>query len=249
MLPSGLAQTLLAVAECEAHDALRDISAADRASASALSAMPDAPLPLSAALLLCMAPDGYLTAAAQAAFLESYAGIAGATAAAAAQSLANDARHELQPLAMPATRRPRRGARRRSAARAAPTPASSECTDERVPACPPAAGDHDAAANATPAGVPDAAWLALDTVDLAEELRCPVPTLQDVPPFMRAAVRAAVTTALQQLRDSSERTPALDDAPASRAWKLFLLAPRMILACTQLHGAQGREELENGCSC
>ena len=74
--------------------------------------------------------------------------------------------------------------------------------DERVPACPPAAGDHDAAANATPAGVPDAAWLALDTVDLAEELRCPVPTLQDVPPFMRAAVRAALTTALQQLRDS-----------------------------------------------
>ena len=240
VMPSALAQTLLAVAECEAHDTRRDISAADRASAAAFSAMPDAPLPLSAALLLCMEPDGYLTAAAQAAFLESYAG---ASAAAAAQSLANDARHEHQPPAAPATRRRRRGARRRSAARAVPTLASSECADERVPACPPAAGDHDAAANATPAGVPDVAWLALDTVDLAEELRCPVPTLQDVPPFMRAAVRAALTTALQRLRDSAERVPALDEAPASRAWKLFLLAPRMLLARTHLHGARGRDEL------
>ena len=87
------------------------------------------------------------------------------------------------------------------------------------------------------------AWLALDTVDLAEELRCPVPTLQDVPPFMRAAVRAALTTALQRLRDSAERVPALDEAPASRAWKLFLLAPRMLLARTHLHGARGRDEL------
>ena len=44
VLPSALAQTLLAVAECEAHDARRDISAADRASAAAFSAMPDAGL-------------------------------------------------------------------------------------------------------------------------------------------------------------------------------------------------------------
>ena len=43
--PSALAQTLLAVAECKAHDARRDISAADRASAAAFSAMPDAPCP------------------------------------------------------------------------------------------------------------------------------------------------------------------------------------------------------------
>ena len=47
---------------------------------------------------------------------------------------------------------------------------------------------------------------------------------------------------IQQLRDSSERMPAPDAAPASRAGKLFLLAPRMLLART-LHGAQGRKEL------
>ena len=32
-------------------------------------------------------------------------------------------------------------------------------------------------------------------------------------------------------------------APASRAWKLFLLAPRMLLARTHLHGARRRDEL------
>ena len=57
-------------------------------------------------------------------------------------------------------------------------------TCQGVPAC--SAGDHDAAATATQAGLPHAAGLALDAVDLAEELRSPVPTLQDVPPFMRA---------------------------------------------------------------
>ena len=31
------------------------------------------------------------------------------------------------------------------------------------------------------------AWTALDAVDVTVELRCPVPTLQDVPPFMRSA--------------------------------------------------------------
>ena len=35
----------------------------------------------------------------------------------------------------------------------------------------------------------------------------------------------------------------LDEAPASRAWRLFLLAPRMLLARTHLHGARGRDEL------
>ena len=72
-----------------------------------------------------------------------------------------------------------------------------------VPACPPAA--------------PDAAWPALDTVDMAEKLRCPVPALQDMLPFMRAAGRAVLTAVLQQFRGSAERTPALDEAPASRA--------------------------------
>ncbi|CAE7940818.1 unnamed protein product, partial [Symbiodinium sp. KB8] len=54
-------------------------------------------------------------------------------------------------------------------------------------------------------------------VDLREELRHPTPTLQDVPPFMRPG--------------------------ASRAWKLFLLTPRMLLARTEQRGSHGRAEL------
>ena len=53
----------LAVAECEAQDEGWRIKQEDRDAATALTALPDAPLPLAAALLLCMSPDGYLTAA------------------------------------------------------------------------------------------------------------------------------------------------------------------------------------------
>ena len=72
--PADVAGSLLAVADCEAHEARRNVSAADLASATALAALPEAPLPLPAALLLCMGPDGYLTAAAQSALLETHAG-------------------------------------------------------------------------------------------------------------------------------------------------------------------------------
>ena len=84
--------------------------------AAQLSALPpDAPLPVSAAVLVCMAPDGYLTAPAQSALLDAYGG--GALAA-AAQALADDVRATFAPLRDPATdrrRRPRRSRRRRHA--------------------------------------------------------------------------------------------------------------------------------------
>ena len=50
---------------------------------------------------------------------------------------------------------------------------SSERSSEYVPTCPATAGDHDAAANATAAGLRHGGLI-------AEELRRPVPTLQDV---------------------------------------------------------------------
>ena len=240
VMPSALAQTLLAVAECEAHDARRGHLRGGSSIGGSLLRHARRPV---AAFGRTLALHG-----ARWLPLSGNAGSVSRVLRGCVCGRGCTESGERCPARTPTarhapTRRRRRGARRRSAARAVPTLASSECTDERVPACPPAAGDHDAAANATLAGVPDVAWLALDTVDLAEELRCPVPTLQDVPPFMRAAVRAALTTALQQLRDSAERVPALDEAPASRAWKLFLLAPRMLLARTHLHGARGRDEL------
>ena len=81
--------------------------------------------------------------------------------------------------------------------------------------------------------LPEEAWATLDAVDLSAELRRPVPTLQDVPPFMRAAVRRALGAALTRIRESSDPV----GLPACRAWKLFLLA---LLARTDERGAQGR---------
>jgi len=86
--PICIARSLLAIAECEAHDARREIGESDRTTAEALVGLPAAPLPLTAAVLMCMGPDGYLTAAAQSALLEAYAGT---TAAAAARTLADRA--------------------------------------------------------------------------------------------------------------------------------------------------------------
>ncbi|CAE7283556.1 unnamed protein product [Symbiodinium sp. CCMP2592] len=93
--------------------------------ASVLTALPDAPLPLQAAIVLCMGPDGYLTAAAQSALLESDAG---AIAAAATRALADDVRatHGTDPARRsPTTRRGLRRARRRTA------PCDSARTEER----------------------------------------------------------------------------------------------------------------------
>ena len=56
-MPSQLARSLLAVADCEAHEA----------AAAALARLLDAPMPLQASTLLCMGPD--LSAAAQSALL------------------------------------------------------------------------------------------------------------------------------------------------------------------------------------
>ncbi|CAE7440143.1 unnamed protein product, partial [Symbiodinium sp. KB8] len=68
-MPRQLARSLLAVADCEADDARRGISADDEAAAAALDRLPDVPMPLQATMLLCMGPDGYLSAAAQSALL------------------------------------------------------------------------------------------------------------------------------------------------------------------------------------
>ena len=210
VLPSGLAQTLLVVAECEAHDALRDISAADRASAAALfrhARRPVAPIGRTVAL---HSPRRLPHSGSASSFSRVLRGRdcgRGCTESG-----------ERCPARTPTARHARHTA---TQSRRSP-PLRSECADERVPACPPAAGDHDAAANATPAEVPDAAWLALDT--------------------MRAAVRAALTTALYNSSETRQSACRPLTQPLHRARKLFLLAPRMLLART-LHGAQGRKEL------
>ena len=236
VMPTTLARTLLALAECDAHDGARHVMQEDVETATALTGMPDAPVPLAAAILLCIAPDGYLTAATQSALLKSYAG---AMAAAAARSLADDARRTPdanEPVAT--TRRRRRRARRHSAPREDPHPPPSTRDEHSgVPTCPAAADELGAGPTAQPAGIPATAWAALDAVDLVAELQNPVPILQDVPPFMRAAVRGALVTALSRLRSDYATATAGDYAATSRAWKLSLLSPRMLLARPAHQGA------------
>ena len=149
-----------------------------------------------------MGPDGYLTAAAQSALLEAYAGT---TAAAADRTLADDARRprgaDIAGERSPASRRGRRRAGRRHNPNA---PRGDDSEEGGVPHCPAEAEPPSTAACASMPCISETSWAALDAVDLAEELRCPVPTMQDVPPFMRSAVRTALVTALSRLRDSAD---------------------------------------------
>ena len=88
-----------------------------------------------------------------------------------------------------------------------------------------------------------AAWRALDDVDLATEFRHPVAALQDVPGFLRSALRAALVQALRQVRAAHDAPRAGDPAACARAWKLFVLAPRMLLARVGQKGPEGRQAL------
>ena len=66
------------------------------------------------------------------------------------------------------------------------------------------------------------AWHDLDHVDVQAELRQPVPTLQDVPPFLRAGVRRAYVFALQEIGDA--------DLGKWVGLGITRLTPRMLLA-------------------
>ena len=63
----------------------------------------------------------------------------------------------------------------------------------------------------------------LDDVCLEDAVRCRTLTLQGVPARLRGALRTAMRTGLELI---SERTSPLHEL---RGWKLFLLAPRMLL--------------------
>ena len=114
VFPRDLAHLLHAVAECDAHDHDRPDAAAQQAAdavvGAAMEAMPEAPLTLREAVLLCQDAEGYLTAAAQATLLEGYGGIAAATSAPA---LADDVRAALARPGQAVRTTPRRRRRRR----------------------------------------------------------------------------------------------------------------------------------------
>ena len=79
------------------------------------------------------------------------------------------------------------------------------------------------------------AWHDLDHVDVQAELRQPVPTLQDVPPFLRAGVRRAYVFALQEIGDA--------DLGKWVGLGITRLTPRMLLARPGADGPVGRRLL------
>ena len=102
----------------------------------------------------------------------------------------NNQTHALRP------RRPRRARVHHRAARphhrdAAEMPDSPASA---VPACPASFPPH--------CNLPPPTLTSLDAVDLLNELRHPVPTLQTVPVFVRAGVRRALASSLQHLREA-----------------------------------------------
>ncbi|CAE7289458.1 unnamed protein product [Symbiodinium sp. CCMP2592] len=114
---------------------------------------------------------------------------------------------------------------------AAPLP-----TDDNAPA----GASQGGAGHSALAGIPALAWSSLDAVDLAAEFGTPVPTMQSVPAFLRAGVRQAFVFALRALREAYTRGAALQQ---TRAWKLFLLSPRLLLHRAREPGTVGREAL------
>ncbi len=77
-------------------------------------------------------------------------------------------------------------------------------------------------------------------VDLQEELRVFVPTLDSTPFFLRSAVRTAHTLALHRLKTGYDQQ---SDALVCQRWTLFLLTSRMLLARALATADEGREEL------
>ena len=185
-----------------------------------------------------MGPDGYLSAAAQSALLESYAG---GLAAATARALADDVR-AMHTASNQAGGSPTTGPSTRPPAECAMH--SRQATKARV-GCPFARRTQrhrTSAVRAPRQACPKqlgARWM-----QLIWKRSCGVPCPRcKTYTALYATVRMALVTALSRIRDSASRPATPDNAPTLRAWKLFLLAPRMLLARTTQRGAQGREEL------
>ena len=98
---------------------------------------------------------------------------------------------------------------------------------------------------APPVGSPPPAWpraaLAwLGTIDLVEEFRSQLPTIRSVPRFLTAGVRRCLSRCLNDLQVAYRRR---DEPAREAAWKLFLLAPRLLLARCRDTGPVGRAAL------
>ena len=125
--------------------------------------------------------------------------------------------------------------------RLALSPADDHAAERPAQALSAAAGPADSEHSATaPPNVPAAAWAQLDAVDLQSEFAIGLPTMQGVPAFLRPGIRQAYTFSLRALRDAHSRA---GETQQTRAWKLFLLIPRLLLFRVRVTGSTGREAL------
>ncbi|CAK9071279.1 RING-type domain-containing protein, partial [Durusdinium trenchii] len=93
-------------------------------------------------------------------------------------------------------------------------------------------------ASSPPATLRPGSWRFLDDVDLAAEFERPVRTMQSVPRFLAPGLRHAFLISLRALA-----APRATPQQQCRAWKLFLLTPRLLLRPTAASGPAGRELL------
>ncbi|CAK0891154.1 unnamed protein product [Prorocentrum cordatum] len=103
--------------------------------------------------------------------------------------------------------------------------------------------DHEAEPAQAPApsnGPAEESWAALGGIDLQQELRRFVPTLQNVPRSLRAETRMAFTAALKRIKRGHDQG---NQATTHQGWTLFLLASRLLLSKPKGADAEGRQEL------
>ena len=83
------------------------------------------------------------------------------------------------------------------------------------------------------------AWATLDSIDLAEEWKHSCATVREVPEFFRRQVQEAFHVATSRIRTMHGKDK---EKELERAWKLFLLLPRMLLSRTKSKGDHGKKE-------
>ena len=84
-----------------------------------------------------------------------------------------------------------------------------------------------------------AAWATLDAIELKNEWKYPCATVREVPEFFRRHLQEAFYVATARIREMHGKQK---DLELERAWKLFLLLPRMLLSRSKQRGDDGKLE-------
>ncbi len=87
-------------------------------------------------------------------------------------------------------------------------------------------------------GIGDA-WATLDAIKLTEEWKHSCATVREVPEFIARQVQEAFYIATSRIRNMHSQNKEVE---LERAWKLFLLLPRMLLSRTKVKGEEGKSE-------